>query len=136
MPKKIHNVVSGIFLRDDKFLVEKRRIDDESDPGYIEIPGGHVEDGEPLQKALKREMKKELGVDVLRATMVHKDLYTASNGERQRIHYFVIKDWRGMPKSKEAERVYWEDSINNLSIIPDKRGVGNAIEFAESYNGR
>jgi 8-oxo-dGTP pyrophosphatase MutT (NUDIX family) len=51
-------IVDGILLRDGKFLVEKRRMDEDIDPGLLCIPGGHVDPGETLEDALKREMER------------------------------------------------------------------------------
>jgi len=121
--RTIADCVDGILVERKKFLVEKRRDDDDADPGLIEIPGGHVDPGETLEYALKREMKEELGVDVEKAKLVQKSLVTATNGERQRIHYFHVEKWNGRIRSTEAERVYWESKISNLSIIPDRRAV-------------
>ena len=104
-------------------MVEKRRDDEDADPGYVEIPGGHVNKGETLEDALRREMKEELGIDVEKAVLVEKGLYTATNGERGRIHYFHIEKWKGKIVSNEAERVYWESDVSNLSIPPDRRAV-------------
>jgi mutator protein MutT len=106
-----------------KFLVEKRREDDDADPGFIEIPGGHVDKGETLVEALKREMKEEIGTNIEEAKLVQRSLYTATNGERQRIHYFHVEKWSGRIVSREAERVYWESKISNLSIPPDRRAI-------------
>jgi len=117
------DVVAGILLKRGKFLVEKRRDDDEADPGYIEIPGGHVDSDETLKEALRREMKEELGIKVERVKLVQMSLATATNGERQRIHYFYVEKWNGRIGSKEAERVYWESEVSNLSIMPDRRAV-------------
>ena len=82
---------------------------------------------ESLEDALRREMKEELGIDVERAKLVQKSLYTASNGERQRIHYFHVKKWNGRIRSTEAERVYWESEISKLSVIPDRRAVQRVL---------
>src|SRR6266700_3873462 len=117
------DVVAGILLKKGKFLVEKRRDDDEADPGYIEIPRGHVDSDETLKEALRREMKEELGIKVERVKLVQMSLATATNGERQRIHYFYVEKWNGRIGSKEAERVYWESEVSNLSIMPDRRAV-------------
>jgi mutator protein MutT len=106
-----------------KFLVEKRREDDDADPGFIEVPGGHVDKGETLVEALKREMKEEIGTNIEEAKLVQRSLYTATNGERQRIHYFHVEKWSGRIVSREAERVYWESKISNLSIPPDRRAI-------------
>jgi len=121
--RTIADCVDGILVRRKKFLVEKRRDDDDANPGLIEIPGGHVNPDETLEDALRREMKEELGIDVEKAKLVQKSLYTASNGERQKIHYFHLEKWNGRIRSTEAERVYWESEIYNLGIIPDRRAV-------------
>src|SRR5207245_8328319 len=88
-----------------------------------EITGGHIDTDEALEDGLRREMKEELGNDVEKARLVQNSLYTATNGERQRIHYFHVEKWNGRIRSTEAERVYWESEIGNLSIIPDRRAV-------------
>ena len=116
------------------FLVEKRRDDDEADPGYIEIPGGHLEPGESLENALRREMKEELGIEVESARLVHKSLARATNGERQRIHYFHVEKWRGKVESKEAERVYWESEVSNLSIHPDRIAVRRTLGLYNEHS--
>ena len=130
----IADVVAGILMEKGKFLVEKRRVDDEADPGYIEIPGGHVDPDETLEDALRREMKEELGIEVESARLVQKSLATATNGERMRIHYFHVEKWNGRIGSKEAERVYWEPEVSNLSIIPDRRAVQRILRTQDQIN--
>ena len=98
-------------------------MDDEADPGLVMIPGGHVETGESFEEALRREMKEELGILVSKITPVHTRYYTASNGERQKIHYFHVTSWSGRVQSKEAEQVYWESNWNNLSDETERKVV-------------
>jgi 8-oxo-dGTP pyrophosphatase MutT (NUDIX family) len=86
-------------------LSKKRRADDEADPGLVLLPGGHVDLGESLNRALEREMREELGIRVEKITSIRVRYYKASNGERQRIHYLHIKDWNGKIRSNEAESV-------------------------------
>lgn len=50
----------GIILKNNKILLTKRAI--EPFIGYWVIPGGHVDYGERVEEALKREMKEELGI--------------------------------------------------------------------------
>jgi 8-oxo-dGTP pyrophosphatase MutT (NUDIX family) len=113
--KRAAECVSGVLISDRSVLVEKRRADDDADPGLVLLPGGHVEVGESLDRALKREMREELGVRVEKVSPIRVRYYTASNGERQRIHYFRIKYWKGKIGSNEAETVYWESDISHLS---------------------
>ncbi len=124
----IEDLVEGILIDKREFLVEKRRDDEDIDPGYVEIPGGHVNKDETLENALRRELKEELGIDVEKSKFVQRSLYSATNGERGRIHYFHVEKWKGRIVSKEAERVYWESEVSNLSIAPDRKAVRRILK--------
>lgn len=128
--KPVAECVSGVLLKDGSVLVEKRRADDDADPGLVLLPGGHVELGESLSQALKREIREELGIQVEKVTPIRIRYYTASNGERQRIHYFRIKDWKGRIRSNEAEDVYWESDINHLSDAIERKTVRKLLSKA------
>ncbi|MBI2449955.1 MAG: NUDIX hydrolase [Candidatus Nealsonbacteria bacterium] len=54
--------VDGVILEEGKILLEKRSY--YPFIGYWVIPGGHVEYGETVEEAVKREMKEELGISV------------------------------------------------------------------------
>ncbi|MGZ6004588.1 MAG: NUDIX hydrolase [Candidatus Saccharimonadales bacterium] len=56
----IHKKIKGI----DKVFLAKRADSKRFLPGLYELPGGHVEFGEDLINALKREVKEELAVPV------------------------------------------------------------------------
>lgn len=127
MPRKTAECVSGILIDEGRVLVEKRRDDDEADPGNVLLPGGHVEPRESLKHALAREMEEELGIRVGNLIPVGIQNHTASDGERQRIHYFHIKDWNGRIALKEAESVYWESQLANLSDSTERKIVLNLL---------
>lgn len=126
----IEDTVAGIFVRRGKFLVEKRRSDDDSDPGFIAIPGGHVEKGESLHEALNREMKEELGVNIGKITSVYVALHKTTKGERDRIHYFLVDTWRRKIIPHEAESLYWESDIDNLTAICDRKAMKRVLRSA------
>jgi len=119
-------------MKNRRFLVEKRRDDDDADPGLVAIPGGHVDKDESLEDALRREMKEELGIEVERAILVGKGMYTSINGERQGIHYFHVEKWKGRILPREAARVYWESEVSNLSTAPDRRAVRRILTAQRS----
>lgn len=54
-------VVTGILKDNDLLLAVKRNENDDLFPGAWEFPGGHLEEGETLIEALKRELDEEIG---------------------------------------------------------------------------
>ncbi len=130
----IVDTVAGIFLKKGMVLVEERRADDTS-PGLIVVPGGHVDLGESLKNTLEREMNEELGVWVEKTSPVLNRLYTASDGERQRIHYFHVSKWKGRIRPKEAERVFWA-RIVELSDPREQKIVRNLMKKLVMVHGR
>ena len=115
------NCVSAILVRKRQFLIEKRKQDD-ADPGYA-IPGGHVESGESLENALRREILEELDINIVDPKLVFIGDHTASDGEQQRIHYFLITRWNGTPNSREAELVTWTSDPKMLSFEVDRKAL-------------
>ena len=61
-PKSPILTVDGIILDKGKILLLKRAL--RPFFGFWVLPGGHVEYGEIVEKAIKREMEEELGVPV------------------------------------------------------------------------
>jgi len=62
MEQKI--VVAGFIVSEGKVLLAKRPKSKKLAPDKYHLPGGHVEYGEDLKTALKRELQEELGIDV------------------------------------------------------------------------
>ena len=91
------DVVVGVILNGDKFLVEQRRLDEKVDPSIACLPGGHVRNDESREEALKREMREELGINVKGLKFICKNFYVASNGERQNAYCYLVKDYEGKP---------------------------------------
>lgn len=117
------NVVVGIIVKGNKFLVERRRMDKKIDPGIICLPAGHVEPDENLEDALKREMLEELGIHVKTMTFVCKNYYVASNGEKQHAYCYKILDYDGNLQNNEAEEIFWEEDLNNMTLDIDKETI-------------
>jgi len=123
------DVVVGIVLKDDKFLVERREPDEEVDPGIVCLPGGHVKTGESMEEALKREMREELGIEVKGLKFICENFYVASNGERQNAYCFLVTEYEGKPVCKSAQKIFWEDNIENLDLEVDKKTIKKLREL-------
>ena len=72
-----------------------------------EFPGGKIEAGEPAERALARELREELGIDVQTAypwiCRVH--LYEHAT---VRLNFFRVTRWRGEPQARENQRFVWQ----------------------------
>ena len=62
--KKIYPVTIGVIKEDNKYLLTKRR-SPKKEWNKWQFPGGEVEFGEKLDDCLKRELKEEVGVEVI-----------------------------------------------------------------------
>jgi len=123
------DVVVGIILKGNKFLVERRRLDEKVDPGIVCLPGGHVRNGESREEALKREMKEELSIKVKGLKSICKNFYIASNGERQNAYCYLVTDYEGKPVCKSAQEIFWEDNAENLSLDVDRKTIRKLREI-------
>jgi mutator protein MutT len=118
------DVVALIVRKNNEILVEKRKRDRIVDPGKTAIPGGHVEDPESFEEACARELKEELDLDCsdfrFVASMPHDTI-----SEKQMVHYYSCENWKGVPKNREADAIFWT-SVENLECLDfeiDKRAI-------------
>ncbi|HVX09371.1 (deoxy)nucleoside triphosphate pyrophosphohydrolase [Humibacter sp.] len=68
---RIVEVVAAVVIRDDRVLGCRRNPAREAG-GLWEFPGGKVEFGEAPADALAREIREELGVDILVGSLLHR----------------------------------------------------------------
>ena len=98
-------VTAAILQRDGKVLLAKR-------PsrgllgGMWEFPGGKKEDGESLEDCLVREIREELGIEVLAGATfgIYKHAYTHF---RITLHAYLCTFTKGEPSPVEAEALAW-----------------------------
>ncbi len=126
------DVVVGIILNGNKFLVERRSLDEKVDPGIVCLPGGHVKINESKEEALKRELREELDIEVKGSKFVCKNFYIASNGEKQNAYCFLVTDYEGKPVCKSAQEIFWEDNIENLSLEVDRKTIIKLKELSDA----
>jgi len=117
------DVVVGVIMSGDKFLVERRGLDEKIDPGVVCLPGGHVRSNESMDEALKRELREELGIKVKGLKFICKNFYVASNGERQNAYCFLVTAYGGKPVCRSAQEISWEEKIENLSLEVDRKTI-------------
>jgi 8-oxo-dGTP diphosphatase len=132
-------IIALIIYKNGKILVEKRKSTKIDDPGKIIIPSGHVEEGETLEEACKRELKEEVDLECDNFKFIIK-LSHQTKREKQIIHFFSCEKWRGKPKSIDAEKIFWitpeeldiidyEIDIRAIREFLKMRAEGNSSEF-------
>ncbi|GBD93353.1 GDP-mannose mannosyl hydrolase [bacterium BMS3Abin05] len=124
--------VSGIVLNEKNEILAIRRGKNPG-KGRWSLPGGVVRLGEPIQDALRREIREECGVDVavLKFMTVFDRIFRNSRGEVE-YHYvlvnFLCRLKKGTPAaSSDAADVRWICS-DDLDRYQWTIGVGKFLE--------
>lgn len=112
-------------------LIQKRR-DDEFplEDGGWELPGGHVDEGESLEEATKRECREEIGAEVTVLEELPWVSHTSNvNKNGEEIHFVVhcflctIKSGEAKPANNEVAEVRWvnDEGLKDLRILQNNK---------------
>lgn len=130
MPRQagIVNVVVGILQNNGRVLVAERP---EGKPysGYWEFPGGKIESTEDSLTALRRELKEELGIDVISADhwFTHEHAYP---DRTVLLNIWLVGNYQGEPAGKENQRLHWAglDDMVSLQLLQGNLAIMERIK--------
>lgn len=111
------DVAVGILLQDNGDVLLAQRPTGKPYAGYWEFPGGKVEPGESILAALEREFVEELGIEVLSAEAWCGVEHVYPHAH-VRLHFFISREWRGMPQSLEGQAFAWQGSVDLTPLLP------------------
>ena len=107
---EIH-VVAGVLYDQHGRLLIAQRPAGKVLAGRWEFPGGKVADGEGAQQALVRELREELGLEVVGATRL---MYYAVRYPDRTVwlDVWVVTQWHGIAEGLDGQALAWVAPLN------------------------
>jgi len=96
--------------------------------GAWEFPGGKLEPGESPRDGLERELREELGIDVLEAESLL--AYSHRYPDRDvRLHVFRVTHWSGEPAGLEDQPLRWVavEQLLEAGLLPADEPIVAAL---------
>ena len=133
VPDGTIHVVAAVLTHGGKVLVAQRVTGSHLE-GMWEFPGGKVHDGEAAVAALRRELREEIGIDVVVADPVMRIPY-AYPDKSIVLDVWRVESWRGTPHGREGQPVRWADvaALRPSEFPPADRPVLRWLQLPRLY---
>lgn len=131
---RIIEVSAAVLQKSDGTFLLAQRPADKIWAGYWEFPGGKVEAGESARDALVRELREELGIEVLTAYPWVTRVFTYPHAT-VRLSFFRVTEWRGEMHPHERQQFSWQNTGEEMvsPILPANVSVLRALELPALY---
>ena len=128
------DVAAAVLIRPDGRALLARRPAGKVYAGYWEFPGGKVESGEPVDHALAREIREELGIEIGRAYPWITRVFVYPHAT-VRLHFHRVYAWRGEPHALEHEVIAWQHpgAVEVAPMLPANGPVLRALSLPDEY---
>ncbi|MDB0034133.1 (deoxy)nucleoside triphosphate pyrophosphohydrolase [Alphaproteobacteria bacterium] len=118
LEQKINNqpttVVGGLIYQNKKILICQRKKESDHSLKW-EFPGGKIKDFEENQEALKRELKEELNIEIIKMSFFDEYLYEYKElSKKLKLVFYQIFQFEGEMQNLVHHQLKWID-ISNLS---------------------
>ena len=115
-------VAAGVLRRRDGRVFATRRLPGRHLADQWEFPGGKLEAGESARDALERELREEIGVEILDCRPLIR--FPCDYPDRKvELDVFDVTRWRGEPHGREGQAIDWV----RLGELRSRRVVKGAI---------
>ncbi len=125
----VHVVIAIIKNSKQEVLVSERKPDAHLG-GFLEFPGGKVENNETPAKALMRELAEELNIDALSFSPLMQIPYSYSD-RNILLDTYLVKEYVGEISGNEKQNIYWKNisSLNSKEFPAANHGVIRALQL-------
>ncbi len=130
----IVEVAAAVIQRADGAFLLAQRPAGKVYAGWWEFPGGKIEPGELPERALARELREELGIDVRAAYPWITREYSYAHAN-VRLNFFRVKDWKGEPHPHEGQSILWQriDAPMAEPMLPANAPVLASLALPQEY---
>lgn len=121
-------VAAGILRNAAGEVLITERIEQGPFRGLWEFPGGKIAAGESAEVALSRELREELGIEVL--TQQHFHFIAHSYADRTvELDFFFVDEWRGEPTGLEGQGLRWVkvSELDAAELLPADAPLVDAL---------
>ena len=106
--KSLKIVVSIALINNENEILLSKRPEKKHLSGFWEFPGGKVEEGETPEKALIREVKEELNIDINNKCIAPLSFSEFDyNNFQLLLLLYICRRWDGVPMSMENNKLEW-----------------------------
>ena len=122
------DVVAGILRDAAGRVLIAERLEPGPFHGMWEFPGGKIGQGEDPVAALGRELREELGIEILSAAEFTR-LEHRYPDRHVSIRFFLVEAWRCEPAGLEGQRLRWLPAaeLTNADLLPADAPVIEAL---------
>lgn len=131
---KTVEVAAAVLQRPDGSFLLAQRPADKIWAGYWEFPGGKVEAGESAHDALVRELREELGIDVVTAYPWLTRVFTYPHAT-VRLSFFRVTEWCGEMHPHEGQQFSWQHATEVAvhPVLPANAPILRALQLPALY---
>jgi 8-oxo-dGTP diphosphatase len=127
---RIHVVAGALFDQSDRVLIAQRPPGKHMAGGW-EFPGGKLKPDEDRFEGLKRELREELGIEVMRADPLI--AYEHRYSERVvLLDLWIVGEFAGTPQSLDAQALQWVTlaELDSVGLLEADRPMIGALREA------
>ncbi|MEM3154632.1 MAG: NUDIX domain-containing protein [Candidatus Woesearchaeota archaeon] len=118
-------IVAGLIEKDGKVLLAKELLENKQERWLV--PSGHVEFGESLIEAVKREIKEETNLDVEVLKLIDfKEVIATKHDYHTVIFFFLVKPLNAsikLPKEILEAKFFGKEEVKNLQLIDSAKWI-------------